>query len=293
MTALAPQGALATALRVGGYPGALALGFGLYAVQTALGLSPALAAIGSATLGALIVMAHEALLPYRAAWRPGRAEVATDAVYLALVQVLLPRVMTFAIVAGVAAAQGDGARAAIWPHDWPAGAQLVLMLLSAEFLRYWTHRAFHRFGPMWRLHEIHHSPDRLYWLNVGRFHPLEKMLQHMLDTAPFLLLGVGVEPLALYFVYYAINGFYEHSNCDVRLGPLNYLVAGPELHRWHHSLDTGEANHNFGNTLIVWDLVFGTRFLPKDRAVAALGAAAAPYPSGFLAQLLRPFRRGA
>ena len=80
---------------------------------------------------------------------------------------------------------------------------------------------------MWRYHAVHHSPHRLYWLNVGRFHPIEKAVQFAVDTLPFALLGVSTEVLAAYFVFYAVNGFFQHSNCDVRLGVLNYVVSAP------------------------------------------------------------------
>ena len=62
-----------------------------------------------------------------------------------------------------------------WPHGWPLGAQMVAMVLAVDFMRYWLHRACHTYAPLWRLHEVHHSPDILYTLNVGRFHPLEKI----------------------------------------------------------------------------------------------------------------------
>ena len=137
---------------------------------------------------------------------------------------------------------------------------------------------------------MHHSPDRLYWLNVGRFHPLEQTLQFVADALPFILLGVGTDVLSVYFVFYAVNGFYQHSNCHVRLGWLNWIVAGPELHRWHHSLDSNESNNNFGNNLILWDVLFGTRYFPQDRNVTTLGIPVKNYPMDFLRQLAAPFR---
>ena len=137
------------------------------------------------------------------------------------------------------------------------------MLAMADFLRYWLHRAFHRFPFMWAFHAVHHSPHRLYWLNVGRFHPLEKAVQYLADALPFALLGVSPEVLSAYLVFYAINGFFQHSNCRVRLGPLNYIVAGPELHRWHHSDGMAMSgntcclgNRTLGNgTLIIRTLI--------------------------------------
>ena len=114
----------------------------------------------------------------------------------------------------------------------------------------------------------------------------------MCDSFPFLLLGVSTEVLALYFVFFGINGFYQHSNCDLRLGLLNYLVSGPELHRWHHSKIINEANTNYGNNLIIWDIVFGSRFLPADRSVGDLGLENRRYPMRIHAQMVSPFVAG-
>ena len=110
--------------------------------------------------------------------------------------------------------------------------------------------------------------DSTFMFFVGRFHPLDKAIQFLGDSLPFLLLGVQPEVFAAYFVFYAVNGFYQHSNADIRLGFLNWIVAGPELHRWHHSTVIAESNANYGNNLIVWDVIFGTRQLPKERTVS-------------------------
>ena len=82
----------------------------------------------------------------------------------------------------------------------------------------------------------------------------------------------------------------QHSNVDVRLGLLNWVVAGPELHRWHHSRHRTESEANYGNALIVWDVLFGTRRLPDRAPPLDVGLAGKPYPSSYVAQILAPFR---
>ena len=114
----------------------------------------------------------------------------------------------------------------------------------------------------------------------------------MLDTLPFILIGVSEQVVMLYFVFYAINGFFQHSNVDAKYGVLNYVVSGAELHRWHHSKLIEESNRNYGNNLIVWDLVFGSWFLPKNRRVAELGLINRSYPLEFGAQMKTPFVGG-
>ena len=287
-------GAVSRLAAVATYPGVLGLSFALYAALAAAGTPVAAASYLAVLAAAIGVTAHELRWPYRAQWKPDGREVGSDALFMGVVQIALP----YALSLTLALALSEWLRASgltpegLWPHAWPVAAQAVLMLLAADFLRYWMHRAFHGFGWMWRYHAVHHSPHRLYWLNVGRFHPIEKALQYLVDALPFVCVGVSPEVLAAYFVFYAANGFFQHSNCDVRLGPLNYLISGPELHRWHHSEFPSESDTNFGNNLIVWDLLFGTRFLPDGRAVGRLGLTNRAYPTGFLAQMRTPFVRG-
>ncbi|NNE85077.1 MAG: sterol desaturase family protein [Alphaproteobacteria bacterium] len=279
------------AVRVVSYPGIMVGGLVLLVLLERAGVPLTLSSYLPVAAAAGLITLHEIALPHRAAWKPGRTEIANDATFLVAVQILVPFLLSLIAALWLAnRAQSSGwTLTTLWPRDLPVVIQALLMLLGADFLRYWMHRAFHRFTPLWRLHAVHHSPHRLYWLNVGRFHPLEKAIQFLADALPFILLGVSEPVLAVYFVFFAINGFFQHSNCSVRLGPLNYVVSGPELHRWHHSQLPTESDTNFGNNLIVWDLIFGTRFLPADRKVETLGLQNRGYPQQFLAQMKSPF----
>jgi sterol desaturase/sphingolipid hydroxylase (fatty acid hydroxylase superfamily) len=272
----------------------MALAFALNGTLTTAGLPTALASYAAVLIGAALITLHEVRLPCRKDWRPCASEVGNDALFMVTVQIALPYILSITLVIALATHLNTAGFAVqgFWPDDWPVAAQACLMLVAADFPRYWLHRAFHKYLPMWRFHAVHHSPHRLYWLNVGRFHPVDKALQYVVDALPFAPLGVSSDVLAAYFVFYAINGFFQHSNCRVRLGPLNYLVSGPELHRWHHSVLVEESDTNFGNNLIVWDLLFGTWFLPSDRKVGLLGLVNRQYPTGFLVQMKSPFVRG-
>ena len=276
------------------YPATIALGFILFEILIGAGWSVTLASYISVLTGATLITLHEIIMPYREGWKPSVEEIGADATYMVSVQIALPYLISIFVVISVSEfLQTNGvAMDNLWPNDLPVAVQAGLMLLTADFFRYWLHRAFHKFTPLWRFHAVHHSPHRLYWLNVGRFHPIEKAIQYAVDALPFAILGVSSEVLAAYFVFYGINGFFQHSNCRVRLGPLNYIVSGPELHRWHHSELASESDANFGNNLIVWDVLFGTRFLPKGREVGSLGLLNRKYPMGFLAQMKTPFIPG-
>mgnify|MGYP000237461473 FL=1 len=47
---------------------------------------------------------------------------------------------------------------------------------------------------------------------------MDKSLQFVCDALPFFALGVQKDVLSAYVVWYAVNGFFQHSDADVRLG---------------------------------------------------------------------------
>ena len=272
------------------YPGAMVTSFVIYALLNAQGAPVVTSSYAAVVFGAAAVTVLEFVIPYAAAWQPDASDMTNDLLYMVTVQMVLPQTLT--LLAGVGLVRYLSASSwpvAIWPHDLPLFVQVGLMLLVAEFFRYWLHVAAHNSERLWRLHAVHHSPHKLYWLNVGRFHPIEKALQYMLDMLPFILIGVNEAVLALYFVFYGVNGFFQHSNVNARYGVLNYVVSGAELHRWHHSKLIDESNRNYGNNLILWDLLFGSWFLPRDRRVSDLGLINRSYPLDFGSQMIAPF----
>jgi len=282
-------------LRRSAYPAVMALAFAVhFALHRTSGTNVVVSAYVAATLGAAAVTLLEFVIPYERSWQPKWNDVKNDLAFMVAVQMLLPVALSMGVAVTLLrwAKEFQLSAVALWPAHWPVAAQVVLMLLSAELLRYWLHVASHNTELLWRLHAVHHSPKKLYWLNVGRFHPIEKALQYLFDALPFVVLGVAEEILALYFVFYAVNGFFQHSNVDARYGILNYVVSGAELHRWHHSKLVEESNRNYGNNLIVWDLVFGSWFLPVGKKVGELGLVNPAYPEDFLSQMATPLTPG-
>jgi sterol desaturase/sphingolipid hydroxylase (fatty acid hydroxylase superfamily) len=244
--------------------------------------------------GVLAVTLLEIFTPERTAWHPQGSDIGNDAAYMVAIQILLPRLLAFLFALGlIGPLRSSGwILENYWPHQWPVGFQVIAMILVADFFRYWLHRFAHEYGFLWRFHAVHHSVPKLYWLNVGRFHYVDKSLQFLFDALPFILLGVSEGVLALYFVFYSVNGFFQHSNIRLHLGFLNYVFSTAELHRWHHSRITAESNTNYGNNIILWDILFGTWFLPRDRKVDELGLHNTHYPYSFIDQLKTPYIDG-
>lgn len=274
------------------YPFFATAAVGVFAYMLSSGTPIALAAYLPVIAVGIAIVVLEWRFPEHLAWRPRSAEIRADAAFMLLVQVALPRILAALGVLAIATWMHEHRPSAWWPHDWPLAAQAVAMVLIVDLTRYWLHRACHAYPLLWRLHEVHHSPDILYVLNVGRFHPVEKALHFCFDTAPFLLLGVSPELVACYFVLYSVNGLFQHSNVRLRYGWLNYIVGSAETHRWHHARDPKVAACNFGNTTIVWDLAFGTWHLPRDSRIEDIGIPNRAYPKSFWRQMAMPFASG-
>lgn len=278
----------------------------LFPVTFAAGLACALVGIqhgvleelllGSISLVAMAIVAtFERILPEHPEWNRSQGDVGTDLVHMLVSMVAIPellKVLLHMTLLGVALRLSDLLGAPIWPQHWPVLAQLAPALLISQFFEYWAHRSLHEVPVLWRLHATHHSPGRLYWLNAARFHPLDSALLFVVGLTPLLLLGAGRDVLLLLTVWVSLHGMFQHCNIRLRLGPLNYVFSMAELHRWHHSLVLKEANSNYGNNILFWDIVFGTVHYPRDRSASAdIGLHdLTGFPETWLAQVLSPWR---
>ncbi len=258
------------------------------------GASPFLALGVPGLLGYLVVVAGERLYPHVPDWNRNHDDVPTDAAWAASIIATGPLTgpATGFVALGLGSWLSTHVDSPLWPGHWHLAAQLALALVIVEFFQYWVHRLQHETDILWRFHATHHSAPRLYWLNAARFHVVDIGLNNLGLTIPLVALGAGPEVLSLWVLASTIHGICQHANMKIRCGPLNWIFSMAELHRWHHSRLVDESNTNYGQTLILWDIVFGTRFLPKDReppadiGIANLGA----FPMTWWAQLLSPFR---
>jgi len=154
----------------------------------------------------------------------------------------------------------------LWPKEIPLVVQIVMAIIIGDFIPYWAHRISHENSKvLWKLHRIHHSPKRIYWLNAARIHPINLAYSIILSLTPILILGAGKEVLFITGLITTLHSFASHTNIDFRLGILNWFFSMNELHRWHHANNSKEGNTNYGGTTIIWDIVFGTRYLPPSK----------------------------
>lgn len=155
-------------------------------------------------------------------------------------------------------------------------ALAFLLWLPSDFALYWMHRLFHRFRVIWPLHAVHHSAEVMTPFTTYRQHPLALVLTDVgvavfLGLCQGLLLGVIDTDLAVaeiaginLFIVLANAGLaaLHHSHVRLSYGPvLERIVISPAQHQIHHSTDPAHYGKNLGNSLAVWDWLFGTLYV--------------------------------
>ncbi len=233
-----------------------------------------------------------------------------------LTTVLRPaRLLVFGLSAGAAAAALAGLLGALLGPAGGAGerpgaagyALLVLLLfLAYDLSTYVTHRLSHRVPALWAFHRVHHSAEQLNPLTVLRKHPVYDAFGLLMDVAI-------VAPLqaVVLWLWSAQAGFelaagvnlvfgasacaaatLRHSHVWLSFGPsLNRLLVSPAMHQIHHSRAERHWDRNYGEVLAVWDWMFGSLYLPREKETLEFGLAGGarqPHPT-LAAALAEPF----
>lgn len=147
-------------------------------------------------------------------------------------------------------------------HRWVDGTRLGVaggtavgyLVLSGVLYAY--HRTVHNVPLLWRMtHQIHHSPRRVDISGSVLFHPVEMVLQVLIQLFVTVIV-LGLDPLAAALTGYvaAFYGMFQHWNIHTPQW-LGVLIQRPEAHCEHHRM--GVHAHNYGD-LPVWDLLLGT-----------------------------------
>jgi sterol desaturase/sphingolipid hydroxylase (fatty acid hydroxylase superfamily) len=170
---------------------------------------------------------------------------------------------------------------ALWFSDANAGDQqpglaasiiaILCYLLLSDFFYYWFHRLQHT-RLLWSQHRLHHSDKHLNVLTTHRHHWLEEPLRVMIMILPMsLIFEIRTVHLVVLTIIITQWVYLLHANLRLSFGPLTSIIAGPQYHRIHHSIEAGHRNKNFATYFPVWDILFGTYYRPAPGEFPATG----------------------
>lgn len=239
---------------------------------------------GLAACGLAVVALLERRSPFDPRWQVPDLDFPADVVH-AIVNLVVMHAAVLGFVLVRAWADWEGLW---WPSDWPYLAQVFLAGLPLDLSLYAVHRLSHRYGFLWRLHSIHHSSRRLYWLNGERRHPLHAALMAGPGLLVLGVLGTPAEVVGGWFTILAVHLAFQHANLDYRVGPLRYVLGVAEVHRWHHRERFEDSQVNFGEFWLLWDHLFGTFHLPRS-PLGPIGIEGDSVPHRYGQQMVYPF----
>ncbi|MEN8160041.1 MAG: sterol desaturase family protein, partial [Myxococcota bacterium] len=175
----------------------------------------------------------------------------------------------------------------------PGPLEIAATIVALDAGTYALHRLYHTVHPLWRLHRVHHSEERLTTTTGVRFHPGEVAVSALGRMALVVALGADLIAVVAFETLLLAASQLEHA--DVRLPAaldrrLRLVVITPSLHRTHHATHRALADSNFGTILSVWDRLFRSyrpQVRPEDVVVGLPDGGDAPASLGGL--LAMPF----
>jgi sterol desaturase/sphingolipid hydroxylase (fatty acid hydroxylase superfamily) len=171
----------------------------------------------------------------------------------------------------------------------PLWEQGIIAIVVGDFVGYWVHRLNHS-RQLWDYHAIHHSSEIMDWLTAVRLHPVNDIIAKVGQALPVLLLGLSPLSVEIYVVWLSAYVAFIHANISWTYGSFRYWLASPAFHRWHHTREKEGHGKNFASLFPIFDLMFGTFYMPKGQQPRNFGLEGDSIPLTFKAQMLYPFR---
>jgi lathosterol oxidase len=131
-------------------------------------------------------------------------------------------------------------------------ATTVVYFVVTDGALYWAHRLFHRKALFRTIHRVHHRWTSPTAFTAHAMHPVEFMVYQAIMVAPLFVLPIHVVGLIVVLVYQNLIALIDHSGVDFA-SRLPWQPP-PRFHDDHHV----HFHVNYGQTLGLWDRVFGT-----------------------------------
>ncbi len=175
--------------------------------------------------------------------------------------------------------------------DVPFWAAVPAALVLYDLGSWITHFLLHRYDTLWEFHKIHHSTRIVDWLATFRSHAVEQLLRNVIPPAIPIVLGLPLDATLYAGGLYAAFAVFNHSNTQLNLRSVEWLLITPRLHRMHH-LTGSTCQKNFGTVFSLWDRLFGSFAATADESGGfGVPGETGTYPQSWLPQFVEPIKR--
>jgi sterol desaturase/sphingolipid hydroxylase (fatty acid hydroxylase superfamily) len=163
-------------------------------------------------------------------------------------------------------------------------AYTVAFFLLYDFGHFIAHYALHRYKVLWQFHKVHHSAEVLNPITSARMHPVDLWGLSICEN-----IGVGIATGIFFYIGGGAIGFYSflgahalvavyrligqlrHTHVWLSYGKLGYIFMSPAQHQIHHSAEPRHWGRNNGFGFAIWDWMFGTLYVPREREHFKMG----------------------
>ena len=174
-------------------------------------------------------------------------------------------------------------------HGYWYFVSLIILVVISDLYSYTFHRLQHSIPFLWAMHSFHHSANALTFVTGARHYWVERVISSgILPIIPILFLV----PPEMQFILSAIHFLPDtcaHLNVRFPMGRMITVVNSPQWHRIHHSALPEHRDKNFASLLPVWDLLFGTAWIPQPDEYPVTGLDP-PVRVGLIDGVIWPFR---
>lgn len=214
-----------------------------------------------------------------------RPEIATNIVLLLVNVAVVTPLLAVPLLTGQSFIPRPDGLVAFW-KGLPGALSIIAAILLIDFAAYWRHRLEH-VRALWPIHATHHADEAMNWLSVRRKHPLGEAMAMIVDGVIVIGLGLPFWAIMAAMLLRGWWGYFIHADVPWTLGPLGKVLISPAAHRLHHIRDEQLMGTNFGNTVTLWDRLFGTYLDPAPYVNCETGIAEGTRDA--MGELARPF----
>jgi sterol desaturase/sphingolipid hydroxylase (fatty acid hydroxylase superfamily) len=159
-----------------------------------------------------------------------------------------------------------------WLPEIPLWLFAVLGILMMDLIgAYLPHFTEHKIKPLWMIHLVHHSDQKVDTTTANRHHPLESVVRYVFTLFGVFIIGTPIAIVMLYQSLSLVSTQFNHANIKLPKAvdkALSYILVSPDMHKTHHHYKLPHTDSNYGNIFSIWDRFFGTySYLDRDALI--------------------------
>jgi sterol desaturase/sphingolipid hydroxylase (fatty acid hydroxylase superfamily) len=190
-------------------------------------------------------------------WRINGRELATDLFYMVLFVFVIGTLAQALVDSPLTRLKEQWGIATPWITQLPFVVQVLMVMLVVEFGQYWMHRLMHNNELLWSTHAPHHHVTQLNALKGFIGNPIELFLISLSAIALF-----DFKLNALFAGLLSLGAIAQYAHANIRSNPpiwFSFFFTTIRHHSLHHTaLSYEDTRCNYGNSVILFDRLFGT-----------------------------------